>query len=605
MGDSTIKNIPNLESKLKKFNSLDGSHPFKKVLPEGFVDYQARIRPGAKVRFFNFDLAKEMGLIPKDHDNKLDKELTEKLKNTFGIIIINEFDIENNNEYPKKEIKDGKYMATRYLQLQHKDKKGKSSGDGRSIWNGRVRHNNQQWDVSSCGTGATRLSPATTKFNKFFENGDPTISYGCGYAEIDEGIAQALFSEVFYQNQVRTERTLAVLEFEKGYAINVRAHQSLLRPSHFFMYLKQNEVEPLKDLLDYYIESQRGLKSFEHCPKGDGKYKFFLHHFARVFGGISATFENEYIFCWLDWDGDNILMDGSIIDYGSIRQFGLFHSEYRYDDVDRFSTSILEQREKARYIVQTFAQVVDYIQSGEKKNVHAFKRDECLKIFDQEFENQKNKSLLFKIGFSEKEVTSLLKNELKIILQYRKVFSYFERAKSKKGIIKVADGISWDAIFCMRDILRTLPKLMITRKSKIEDDEFISILKSNYATEEDCEINPYRSKMIRSFQDLYWKLIELVAKNNRTSFEKQILDVSMRASVINKTARVTGDSVSLIVEQLLKERDKLSVGEIYDVIKDFAQIQNFNPLQTPVENREVSGLVKKFFEIVKEHREGL
>jgi hypothetical protein len=111
--------------------------------------------------------------------------------------------------------------------------------------------------------------------------------------------------------------------------------------------------------------------------------------------------------------------------------------------------------------------------------------------------------------------------------------------------------------------------------------------------------------MIKSFQELYWKLIELVAKNNRTSFEKQILNVSMHAAVINKTARVTGDSVSLIVEQLLKERDKLTVGEIYDVIKDFAQIQNFSPLQTPVENREVSGLVKKFFEIVKEHREGL
>ncbi len=605
MSDSTVKNIQNSDLKLKKFNSLDGSHPFKKVLPEGFVDYKARLRPGAKVRYFNFDLAKEMGLIPKDHDHKLDKELTEKIINTFGIIIINEFDIENKKEYPKKEIKDGSYMATRYLQLQHKDKKGKSSGDGRSIWNGRVRHNNQLWDVSSCGTGATRLSPATTKFNKFFENGDPSISYGCGYAEIDEGIAQALFSEVFYQNNVRTERTLAVLEFEKGYAINVRAHQSLLRPSHFFMYLKQNEVEPLKDLLDYYIETQRGLKSFENCPKGDGKYKFFLQSFAKVFGQVAATFENEYIFCWLDWDGDNILMDGSIIDYGSIRQFGLFHSEYRYDDVDRFSTSILEQRDKARYIVQTFAQVVDYVLCGEKKNIHAFKRDESLKIFDREFENEKNRSLLFKIGFSQKEVNSLLKNEIKTILQYRKVFSYFERAKSKKGIIKVADGVTWDAIFCIRDILRTLPKLIITRKEKIQDEEFISILRSNYATDKDCEINPYRSKMIKSFQELYWKLVELVAKNNRTSFEKQILDVSMRSAVINKMARVTGDSVSLIVEQLLKERNKLSVGEVYDVIRDFAQIQNFNPLKTPVENREVSGLVKKFFEIVKDNREGL
>ena len=37
-----------------------------------------------------------MGLIPKDHNFKLDKELEKRIVDTFGIIIINEFDIENN-----------------------------------------------------------------------------------------------------------------------------------------------------------------------------------------------------------------------------------------------------------------------------------------------------------------------------------------------------------------------------------------------------------------------------------------------------------------------------------------------------------------------------
>ena len=589
----------------KKFKSINGSHPFKKVLPNAFVDYQARKRHGAKIRFFNFELACEMGLIPKSHEHKLTSELEEKIKDTFGITIINEFDIENNRKFPEEDIKSGSYMATRYLQLQHKDKTGKFSGDGRSIWNGQIRNNGKIWDISSCGTGATKLSPATTKYDKFFESGDPSISYGCGYAEIDEGLAQALFSEVFVQNEIRTERTLAVLEFEKGYAINIRAHQNLLRPSHFFMHLKQNDDLSLKSLLDYHIDLERNGEHFDKCPKGIGKYDFFLKHFSKTFGNIASTFENQYIFCWLDWDGDNILMDGSIIDYGSIRQFGMFHSEYRYDDVDRFSTSIVEQRDKARYIVQTFIQVVDYIKTGQKKSISLFKKHWALDVFDKEFELEKNRSILFKIGFRDEEINFLINNHIKKVKEFRKIFSYFERSKSKRGVVKVPDGVSVDAIFCMRDILRTLPKLLITRKETISDIEFIQILKSSYASEEDCEINAYRSKMIKTFQRLYHKLIELVSVHNDFSFDKQILNLSLRSSVINKMERVTGDSISLIVEKLMKERNKISVEEIYQIIRDFSEIQNFNPSDKPKLQKEVRGLIKQFFEIVKENREGL
>jgi transcriptional regulator with XRE-family HTH domain len=47
-----------------------------------------------------------------------------------------------------------------------------------------------------------------------------------------------------------------------------------------------------------------------------------------------------------------------IIDYGSVRQFGIRHDKYRYDDVERFSTNLNEQKNKARLIVQVFAQLV-------------------------------------------------------------------------------------------------------------------------------------------------------------------------------------------------------------------------------------------------------
>ncbi len=589
----------------KKFSKLDGSHPFKKVVPGGYVDYPARTRKGGKVRYFNFGLAKEMGLIPKDHDMELNPELEQEILDTFAIIIVNEFDQMNSRSYPKNEMKSGTYMATRYLQLQHEDKKGRTSGDGRSVWNGQVKHKGAIWDVSSCGTGATCLSPATSKFGKFFESGDPSISYGCGYSEIDEGFAQALFSEVFHKNQIETERSLGVIEFEKGYSINIRAHKNLLRPSHFFSYLKQGKSEPLKALLDYHIEVEKQHDDWEKCPVGDKKYDFFLKHFAQTFGKIAATFENEYIFCWLDWDGDNILMNGGIIDYGSVRQFGMFHSEYRYDDVDRFSTSILEQRDKAKYIVQAFVQSVDLVLTGEKKGLSKFKNHPCLKEFDESFVLERNKHALFKIGFSEQESNYLIKNHLKLVKEYRKIFSYFERAKSSKGLVKINDGITWDAVFCMRDLLRDLPQILMARKGTLNDEEFIEILKSDYATEDDMKLTPYRKQMISAFQKKYLDIVEVVSKYNKQNREKQLLSISMRSSVINKMERVTGDSITFIVELMLKKRKKMTVGQLYELISEFSILQEVHPHKTPKLAPITKGLVKQFFKIVKEHREGI
>lgn len=593
------------KSNYSKFDKINGAHPLKNIIPEGYVEYSARIRPGGKLRYFNFSLARQMGLINKDHENIINSKLEEKILNTFGIIIINEYDQLNGKTFDASQLKPGKYMATRYLQLQHDNKTGKNSGDGRSIWNGQVKNKGRTWDISSCGTGATRLSPATSKYNRFFESGDPTISYGCGYAEIDEGIVQALFSEVFYQNNVPTERVLAVIEYEKGYSINVRAHENLLRPSHLFLHLKQSNYKALKALVDYYIESQARYKEWEGCPKGNKKYDFLLNHLSSTFAQMAATFESEYIFCWLDWDGDNILMNGGIIDYGSVRQFGLFHSEYRYDDVERFSTSILEQRDKARYIVQTFAQMIDYVKTGQKKPLGTFKKDLSLKKFDQEFEDNKDFDLLIKIGFSHKDANYLFQNYRSKIKEFRKVYSYFERAKSKTGKIKVSDGISWDAIFCMRDILRELPQMLIARKQKINPEEFLDIIKSNYATPVDLELTPYRVKMINAFQDLYILLINKSLSHSSNKYEKQILEVSMRSSVINKMEKVTGDSISVIVDKILKKKSKLSVEQIYNLIKDFSEVQNVDPNYIPNLNKSTKSMVKQFFEIVKEYREGL
>lgn len=590
----------------KKFDQVDGSHPFKKILPNGFVDYPARIRRGGKISTFNFDLAREMGFISKSHPNELNKELTQKILETFSIIIINEYDQMNGKKFKDEDMKKGTYMATRYLQLQHEDKKGLNSGDGRSVWLGQIKNAGKTWDLSACGTGATRLSPATSQYNRFFESGDPTISYGCGYAELDEGIATSLLSKIFHFNHHATEQTLCVIEFKNDISINVRVHTNLFRPSHFFLYLKQNDQDSLKKITDYYIDRQRSEKFWSDCPKTNKKYDFFLEKFAETFAKTSAVFEDEYIFCWLDWDGDNILMDGGIIDYGSIRQFGIFHHEYRYDDVERYSTSILEQKSKARYIVQTFIQAIDFIKTGEKKSIQSFNDHKYLIQFDEHFEWQKNFNLLKKIGLSPKKAKQLLKRESKLVEDFRKVFSYFEKAKVKAGIVDIPDGKTCDAVFNMRNILRELPQIFLADNRFISSEEFIDITRSWFAEDVDVEVNSYRKTKISEYQEFYKSILEKTANLFQEEYEDTLLDVLRRSQVINKPNRVTGDAITHIVDLIMKNRNQLNPDNLYALTQDLVANQNIDPeRKINFLQKEPKGLMLKMLDIIKEHREGI
>lgn len=604
---SVVKKVKKKNNSYKKFDQIDGSHPLKKVIPDGFIDYQARIRLGGKLVYFNFELAKEMGLIPKSHENKLNKELEKKIMETFSIQIINEYDLMHNRTFSDKLMKSGKYMATRYLQLQHEDKKGKTSGDGRSIWNGQISHQNKRWDISSCGTGGTKLSPATSKYNKFFETGDPSISYGCGYAEIDEGLATALLSHIYHANNKSTERSLAIIEFENDISINVRAHENLIRPSHLFLYLKQDDFKSLKSLLDFYIEYQsKNNSEWKNCPKNKSKYQFFLNKFCHTFAKLSANFEDEYIFCWLDWDGDNILMDGGIIDYGSIRQFGLYHSEYRYDDVERFSTSLPEQKNKAKYIVQTMAQAVEWIQSNNKPTLQGVSNHHILDDFEKEYELKKNENLLYRLGLSERKTKQTLKRAEKEVLEFKKIFSYFELAKSHRGRVKVSDGVTVDAIFSMRNFLRVFPQLFLHRGEELSHHELLEILKTEYADDKDLELTAYRKQKLSELQTKYLNLIQKVASIFQEKIHDTLINLIKRSIVINKSGRVTGDAISHIVNLILKERKNITVEDLFEIAKKLAAYQTLDPdIVSEHFEDNPKGIINEAINIFNEYRDGI
>jgi uncharacterized protein YdiU (UPF0061 family) len=602
------------------FRQIDGSHPLRQSVPEGFVDYAARRKHGGEVVFFNFALAREMGLIPENHPDTFNRNLCQAILDTFSLQIINEYDVIHRAKIPKKDVLANKYMATRYLQLQHADKKGLNSGDGRSIWNGRFidRRGGKDicWDISSCGTGATRLSPATSQEGRFIKTGDPAVSYGCGRADLQEGIGAAINSEIFHYNNIPTERILASIAFKDNTAINVRASRNLLRPAHFFHHIKQNNYEGLKGAVDHYIDRQISNGDWPQIRQNNNRYRIFLERVATYFGKAAAVFEMEYIFCWMDWDGDNILTDGGIIDFGSVRQFGLFHSEYRYEDVDRYSTTIAQQKNKARYIVQTFAQIADFLATGSKKPIRDFKLDPALNTFSQTYERTKDELILYKTGFNQKQIRCLMNDSRSgaAIRSFRTLCRYFENAKSRKSPYKVGDGITRDAIFCLRDILRDLPAHCLTHNAApIPPETFINIIKSNYAGKKDLVLTSRRRKKIRQFQTVYKKLVVRVARIAGTNSQDILESMASRSGLINRYDRATGDALICVTHDLIRNRRKFTITELNRIIRSFVEQQILRPeyfeqcsaSKNRMHNVKSIHLLGTMLETVEAYREGI
>ena len=598
-----VKSFP--PEQYTSFDQLNGTHAYQKAVPGGSVEYRVRTRHGGSVFFFNFNLAREMGLIPSTHPDELTEALKEKILETFSIVIINEYDILHKTPIDEKDIRPHAYMATRYLQLQHPNKKGATSGDGRGIWNGEFKHRGVTWDVSSSGTGATCLSPAHAQTKEYFKTGDRNVGYGNGYNCVSDGLSAAFMSEVFHRDGIETEQTLAIISFEGGSSINVRAGKNLFRPAHFFRPCKMNDPKALKASVDFFIDRQIKNGDWADIRPGAKRYQLLAEQMALTFSRVAAQFEAEYIFCWLDWDGDNILANGGIIDYGSIRQFGLYHREYRYDDVDRMSTNIPEQKTKARYIVQNFAQIRDFVIKGKKKNLRSFRKDSILKLFDQNFERVLHSILLKKVGLSDTQSEYILADFPKLIKEFKKHHSYFEKTKSVRGIYKINDGVTCDAIFCMADIHRELPKILQKDQNPINAESFISIIQSSYATEKDLKLSAYRRRSVKKFQQAYLKIVQKIADHfHRGNIEKTLLEMTMRSSLVNRLDRITGDSVLHITTSVIRNQKNLSFEQKHEVIEQLVRHQGAHTEFTVKPETKTGKIVSRNLKAVRLYREG-
>ena len=574
----------------EKFRTINGIHPWRHVSPQGYVDYSVRYREGGQVIYFNFSLAKELGLIAKNHPHRMNPRLEKAILNTFALQIINEYDRAHNIKFSEHTLRKELYMATRYLQSQHKNKRGKTSGDGRSIWNGFIHTKQMTFDVSSCGTGATILSPGAQQAGRFIKTGDERLGYASGLAEIDEMLGNAIMSEIFYREGIPTERCLTMITFQGNSAIGVRTAPNLIRPAHIFRYLKMGLWKEMKGAFDYFLRRQEENRVWTLPAKGKRRYYKALEYFAKTYARLVAVLEEEYIFNWLAWDGDNMLASGALLDYGSIRQFAAKHNKYRYEDVDRFSSCLTEQRYWAKKLVQTFAQSVDFIVSHKKKNLEKFEKDKSLRLFDHLFIRELQKRMLWRIGFTTEQINYLIEHHQDKIQDFRRALNYFEAMKTIKGPQRVPDGIDHPPVFLVRYVLRELP-LFILKNWNLDynyiekgwplmaADKFCELMAASYVNRKDLKLTLHHEQKAISFQQIYHDLIFAVRQGFAQTQRKILESVAKRSVVINYVYRTTGDGLIWIVDEALRAKKKMNQQQFQETIDRFIKSQVLVPGQ--------------------------
>lgn len=591
------------------FDQIDGTHPWQDQVKDGYILYPARRLHEGKVVYFNYNLAKEMGLIPEGHPHRMNRELENKILETFNLRIINEYDQKSRVRFHPAIVKKNQYMATRYLQLQHADKKGRTSGDGRSIWNGIVEHRGQIWDVSSRGTGVTALSPGMVEAGRPLRSGSTTYGYGCGLADIDELYGAAIMAEIFHNKGINTERVLAIIDNGDGNGIGVRAGKNLFRPAHLFLHLKQNNLASLKQATDFYINRQYKNGEYHFSAQHRRAYDLMLEEVTKSFAKFAAQLDREYIFAWLDWDGDNVLTNAGIIDYGSIRQFGLRHDEYRYDDVDRYSTNLKEQRDKARLIVQVFAQLADYLNTGHKKSLDTFKNHQAVKEFDRYFEFYVLEHFLTQVGFTRPKRDILMTRYRSHVEKFFAIYSKLEGLKTRRRKMRVADGINRPAILNMRKMLIEIPRQF---PQEIPAAIFYNMALASTACRKDLTPSPRTLHLIEDLQKAYRRLC--LCLTNEEGLKTLCRQLTERASEINREDRITGDGLLYVVDEILKARKKQKIvtpiQEAIDALIE-QQTAKLDPHEDMAQHlghkisEKANVLVRTFMSLVDGHKESI
>jgi hypothetical protein len=134
----------------------------------------------------------------------------------------------------------------------------------------------------------------------------------------------------------------------------------------------------------------------------------------------------------------------------------------------------------------------------------------------------------------------------------------------------VPDGITWNAVYSTRDLLRELPRIYARDARPISPDVLLSLAASSYASRDDRRPTPTRLSHARELQDAYLALVRRAARLSGRPLRRVLADVAARSAAINGYARVTGDAITHAARRLARGRKRLGPTATWEIVKRFA-----------------------------------
>jgi hypothetical protein len=334
----------------------------------------------------------------------------------------------------------------------------------------------------------------------------------------------------------------------------------------------------LRRATDYLIERQVKNGEWNFSTKAPDRYRQMVNEISMSFARFSARLEREYIFAWMEWDGDNILANAGIIDYGSIRQFGLRHDQYRYDDVDRFSTNLNEQRGKARLMVQVFAQLASFLETGRRRAIEVFADHPAVRDFDREFDLHTRRLFLAQVGLDEEQTSRLMNRRRALVEDLYASFLALEKTKTRAGEKRLPDGVNRPAVFNMRTALRELPSLLRlgpengSTSSSVSPAELLELISSSFAKKADRRLKGQLQLRLQRFLAAYSRALDAACGNcEREGFFRNL---SYRAEQMNRAKRLTGNGAEFVIAEWIKAQKRgLDVADIQAALDLFIASQ--------------------------------
>jgi hypothetical protein len=144
------------------------------------------------------------------------------------------------------------------------------------------------------------------------------------------------------------------------------------------------------------------------------------------------------------------------------------------------------------------------------------------------------------------------------------------------GRIAASDGVTWNAIYSTRDLLRELPARWLAGGGPLPPREILEIALSSYASRSDRRPTPHRRRRAAELQRSWLGLVDAVARARRGSREAVLRDLARRAAVIDRRDRITGDAVDYATAEILRQ-PRLRPEQVHRLISGFAASQDLTP----------------------------